>query len=70
MAQVLVIDSILEIAMGNLEMMSDRDFIFGYSAAKTTAFKIVRKLFRGFGYVIEITQDLRKQEMVSRCSLQ
>ena len=56
--------------MGNLEMMYDRYFIFGYSAVKTTAFKIVRKLFRGFGYVIEITQDLRKQEMVSRCSLQ
>jgi hypothetical protein len=55
--------------MGDLEMMYDRYFIFGYPAAKTTAFKIVRKLFRGFGYVIETTQDLRKQGMVSRCSL-
>jgi hypothetical protein len=70
MAQVLAIYSILEIAMGNLEMMSDRDFIFGYPTAKATVFKIVRKLFRGVGYVIEITQKLRRQEMVSRCSLQ
>jgi hypothetical protein len=69
MAQVLVLDSILDTATRNLEMMPDRDSIFGYSAAKTTAFKIVRKLFRGFRHVIEITQELRKQEMVSRCSL-
>ena len=58
--------SILEDAVKSLEMTPNRDFIFEYSAAKTTPFKIVRKLFRGLGYVIEITQELRKQEMVSR----
>jgi hypothetical protein len=51
-------------------MMSDRNFIFRFSATKTALLKIVRKLFRGLGYVIGITQDFRNKEMVSRCSLQ
>jgi hypothetical protein len=70
LAKVLVIVSVLGTAMGDLKMPSDRNFIFGYSAEKTTLFKIVRKLFHGLGYVIEITQGLSIQEMVSRRSLQ
>jgi hypothetical protein len=69
LVQVLAIVSVLGIAMGDLQMMSDRSFVFGYSAGKTTLFKIVRKLFHGVGCVIEITQDLCMQEMVSRRSL-
>jgi hypothetical protein len=69
LAKVLAIVSVLGIAMGDLKMMSDRNFVFGYSAEKTTIFKIVRKLFHGVGCVIEITQDLCMQEMVSHRSL-
>ena len=69
MAQVLMIDSILVIAEENSMTMSGAGFIFRSSVGKIVLFKIVRKLFRGLGYVIEITQHLRKQEMVSRCDL-
>jgi hypothetical protein len=70
LAKVLAIVSVLEVAMEDLQVMSDRNFIFEYSAEKTALFKIVRKLFHGVGCVIEITQDLCMQEMVSRRDLQ
>jgi hypothetical protein len=67
MAQVLAFYSVLGIAEGDLQMISDGESILKYSAIKTSFFKVVRKLFHSFGCVTRITQHLHKQEMVSHC---